>query len=82
MARYIEKETNVEVDVTCVMAFRGGTPDARAAALACPVVAIVTMPDGYRYGMLQDQIDTFFDIVTPQNIVVEAIACHGPYDRT
>lgn len=64
MAAYIEKDTDVPVDVWVAPPFRGAAP-----------VAIVTYPNGRKYGMPQALVEQFFDIVTPQ--VVELGAIHG-----
>lgn len=72
MAFYTERNTTppIVVDITCATAFRD-----------LNVVAIVTYPDGTRYGMLASNIDPYFEIVTPQ---VVGLAGGGgvPYDRT
>jgi hypothetical protein len=70
MSRYIERDTELEVDVTCIMSYRGE-----------PIGAIVTFPDGMRYSLPADRMDVYFDIVTPQNITIEAVA-NMQYDRT
>jgi hypothetical protein len=71
MSRYIERDSELEVDVTCIMSYRGE-----------PIAAIVTMPDGLRYSLPADRVDAYFDIVTPQHIVLEAIIGGHKYDRS
>lgn len=57
MPRYIEKETDLEVDVTCIAAYRGE-----------PIGAIVTMPNGTRWSLPMDRVPLYFDLVTPQHV--------------
>ena len=69
MARYIEKDTEVEVEINILPPFRGLVP-----------VAEVVYPNGRRYGFAVDVIEKFFDIITPQSV---PIATHkdGAYER-
>jgi hypothetical protein len=71
MSRYIERDSELEVDVTCIMSYRGE-----------PIGAIVTMPDGMRYSLPADRVDLYFQIVTPQTIVLEAVVGGHQYDRS
>jgi hypothetical protein len=71
MSRYIERDTELEVDVTCIMSYRGE-----------PIGAIVTMPDGVRYSLPADRMDMYFQIVTPQTIELTGVMGGHKYDRS
>jgi hypothetical protein len=69
MAKYLELDTDVPVDVRVLPPFKGGEP-----------VAEVVYPNGRRYGLQARDIDAHFRMVTPQ--VVEIGAAFGAeYDR-
>ncbi|HUK35859.1 MAG TPA: hypothetical protein VLV86_18205 [Vicinamibacterales bacterium] len=61
MARYLEKETEAEVEINILPPFRGGEPFAE-----------VIYPNGRRYGFTVERIAEFFDIVTPQIVPISA----------
>jgi len=63
MPKYIEKDTQVEVEIVGYMAFREG-----------PVGALVTYPDGTIYSIELDRVGKYFDMVTPQHIELKAVA--------
>lgn len=70
MAKFVEKDTLVPVDIRGIHPYRGGVP-----------VSVVTMPDGSEWTIESDLIYEHFDIVTPQSI--EVTGCFGSaYSRT
>ena len=71
MSRYIERDSELEVDVTCVMSYRGE-----------PYAAIVTMPDGLRYSLPADRVDFYFELIPNQTIVLEAVVGGHKHDRS
>jgi len=69
MAKYLELDTDVPVDIRVLPPFKGGEP-----------VAEVVYPNGRRYGLHARDVETYFRIVTPQ--VVEMTASFGAeYER-
>lgn len=69
MAKYLELDTDVEVDVRVLPPFRGEQP-----------VAEAIYPNGRRYGLQACDIEKRFRMVTPQ--VVEMAAAFGAeYER-
>lgn len=68
-ARFIERETQVEVTITCHPIWE-----------PYPMVAIVTYPSGRTYGIPADDIGKYFDIVTPQEVFITARGGDG-FDR-
>lgn len=71
MSRYIERDSELEVDVTCIMSYRGE-----------PYAAIVTMPDGLRYSLPGDRVDFYFELQPNQTIVLEGVVGGHKHDRT
>ncbi len=71
MSRYIERVTGIEVDVTCIMSYRGED-----------IAAIVTMPDGYKYSLPMSRVHVHFDQVPNQTISLVTANPAGKYDRT
>jgi hypothetical protein len=69
MAKFIEKETDIPVDVRFLPPFRGHQP-----------VAMVTYPSGRAYGMDADLIHRYFDQVPNQVVEVSAVM-GGEHDR-
>ena len=69
MPRYIENETQIEVDVTGLRAWDGE-----------PQVDTITYPDGTQYTMRHELTMALFTIVTPQTIQWTGL-CTAAYDR-
>lgn len=69
MPRYIERDTELEVDVTSYASYLGE-----------PIGALVTMPNGARFSLPMDSIPKYFDLVTPQEVVLELLPAE--FNRT
>lgn len=69
MAKYLELDTDIPVDVRVLPPFKGGEP-----------VAEVVYPNGRRYGLHACDIEKHFAIVTPQVVEMSA-AFGGEYER-
>lgn len=58
-SKFLERETGVVVDVETVFAWD-----------PYPKINVVTFPSGKRYGISDDEMHLYFEIVTPQEVVI------------